>query len=89
MDAKRCDFIDVGGGDVIVRGRCKVTGEIHETPPVPREALWDHLGGAKAQAALPMLPFEEREFLISGTSPEGWRRTFGATRTTPWPRGER
>jgi hypothetical protein len=33
--------------------------------------------GVTARKAFPELPKEEREFLISGTSPSGWRKLFG------------
>jgi hypothetical protein len=33
--------------------------------------------GVTAREAFPELPKEEREFLISGTSPSGWRKLFG------------
>jgi hypothetical protein len=34
----------------------------------------------KAREAFPELAKEDREFLISGTSPEGWKMLFGCTR---------
>jgi hypothetical protein len=34
-------------------------------------------GGANAQEAFTELPKEDREFLISGTSPDGWQTLFG------------
>jgi hypothetical protein len=36
--------------------------------------------GAHIAEAFPELPCEEREFLISGTSPEGWIRLFGGVK---------
>lgn len=30
----------------------------------------------KIQVALPNVPKEQREFILSGTSPEGWNRMF-------------
>lgn len=68
--------IPAGDGLVQLKGRCAVTGEEHVTPPISEEALKRYEAGEHAQLAFPELPIEEREFLISGTSPEGWRIIF-------------
>lgn len=44
---------------------------------VPAEGLFAYNQGAKIQDAFPDLSVEDREFLISGTSPEGWKLLFG------------
>lgn len=64
-------------GFVTLRGPCFVTKEIHESPPVSLAALEAYESGTFAQVAFPDLPPEEPEFLISGTSPAGWRKAFG------------
>ena len=73
MYLDKCDIVEVGPGVAVVSGPCRVTGKTHRTPPIPIDALVDYVDGTMAQEAFPMLPPEEREFLISGTSPEGWR----------------
>lgn len=39
--------------------------------------LYKYRQGAKIQDAFPYLSAGDREFLISGYSPEGWDQTFG------------
>jgi hypothetical protein len=61
-------------------GPCIVTGKDFSVV-VSREAAvnYFHLG-IKVQNAFPKVPIEQREFLTSGVSPEGWTRTFGGPR---------
>jgi hypothetical protein len=63
-------------GTVKVSGLCRVTGQYYEVNNIPGEAfhLWQR--GTLIQKALPMLDADQREFLISGTSPEGWEILF-------------
>jgi hypothetical protein len=70
--------IPVPGQDgwVTLRAPCFVTGKVHESPPVPLAAVEAYEKGGLAQNHFPMLSDEDREFLISGTSPEGWRELF-------------
>ena len=56
-------------------GRCVVTGKTHSVT-VPAEGLFRYHQGAHLQDAFPDVPAEDREFLKSGISPEGWKRTF-------------
>lgn len=56
-------------------GPCVVTGKPYSVT-VPAEGLWDYNHGKHMQEAFPLLSAEDREFLISGTSPEGWEETF-------------
>ncbi len=72
----KCEIVESGDGTAVVRGPCRVTGETYETPPIPIDALVAYADGMLAQDAFPMLSNEAREFLISGTSPDGWRLTF-------------
>lgn len=59
-----------------VDGHCTVTGESHHVY-VLTAGLDAWLGGELIQNALPKSSREDREFLISGTSPEGWLQCFG------------
>lgn len=63
-----------GDGQVIVFGSCFVTREYYQTPPFPAVELQRYLEGTLAQDALVSLDADNREFLISGTSPAGWDR---------------
>jgi hypothetical protein len=45
--------------------------------PVTLEQLAAHRAGALAQDAFPDLTPEQREFLISGYTPEDWNALFG------------
>jgi hypothetical protein len=64
-------------GWVTLSGPCRVTGRTHTTPPLLEFAIECYERGFLAQDAFPDLAGPEREFLISGTSPEGWRAVFG------------
>lgn len=63
-------------GWVTLSGPCTATGKEYESPPVPLASVEAYEKGALAQSAFPMLTDEQREFLISGTSPTGWRELF-------------
>ncbi|MDR3715843.1 MAG: hypothetical protein P4L51_23765 [Puia sp.] len=39
--------------------------------------------GQLVQTVVPHLPREEREFLISGITPDAWEKTFGGVDTEP------
>lgn len=62
---------------VRVEGRCYVTGKQHSVEvPYLGFHRW-HTYGKSIQEALPDTPKEEREFLMSATSPAGWLQLFG------------
>lgn len=63
-------------GTVTLTGPCFVTKQPYSVT-VPAVALAKYESGTLAQVAFPMLSRDEREFLISGTSPDGWRELFG------------
>jgi hypothetical protein len=64
-------------GRIRLTGPCVVTGLEHSVV-VSRDGLLAYFEqGVTAREAFPELPKEEREFLISGTSPNGWRMLFG------------
>lgn len=63
--------------NVIISGNCRVTGEEYVLPSVPVTAIEDYIiYGRFVQDAFPMLTKEQREFLVSGTSPKGWEIIF-------------
>ncbi len=55
---------------------CVVTGKKYSVT-IPREAHAKWQAGASIQSALPMIPPADREFIMSGISPEGWDLIFG------------
>jgi hypothetical protein len=57
-------------------GPCGVTKKSYSVT-VPAAGLYKYNNGAYIQAAFPKLSADDREFLISGTSPEGWDQLFG------------
>ena len=67
---------DLGGNRSRVWGKCAFTGEEYSCE-VPTDGLEKFLGGVHAQMALPTTSAEDREFLISGVSPKGWKQAFG------------
>ena len=67
---------EVRGEVTRVWGDCVILGKHYEVE-VPTLGFQAWRAGELAQRALPGVPVEEREFLISGISPEGWRQVFG------------
>ena len=61
---------------IVFTGPCIVTGDEYSVQ-VPMEGFERYSGGAPIQEAFPDLPAQDREFLISGTSPVGWTQLFG------------
>ncbi len=54
------------------------TGKVHVMDiPVTEEQIiaWDR--GAMIQDAMPNIPPEQREFIMTGITPEEWNETFG------------
>lgn len=66
----------LGDGRCRVIGECVFTGVPHQVE-VSEAGYQRWLEGELIQRALPETPAEEREFLISGVSPQGWRKAFG------------
>lgn len=59
-----------------IKRPCVVTGEPYSVSV--RRTDWNEWKGGKlAQLAFPYLSREDREFIISGTSPQGWEELFG------------
>lgn len=60
----------------IYTGPCMHTGKPY-TVRVPAIGLHKYRQGALIQDAFPEMSKDDREFLISGYSPEGWAQAFG------------
>ncbi len=61
--------------EVIVSAACTYTQKSYSV--TVKIAEWNkYLDGVLAQNAFPDLSLGDREFLISGTSPEGWKELF-------------
>jgi len=65
-----------GDGTTTVSGKCVFSGEEYSCT-VPTDGLARFLNGEHAQTAMPSVPADDREFLISGISPKGWSNSFG------------
>ncbi len=59
-----------------ITGKCVMTGQEHSVE-VPAQEFYDYTHGKLAQEAMSSVSADDREFLISGTSPQGWKRLFG------------
>lgn len=59
----------------VFTGRCLITVKPY-TVTVPAEGLYQYRQGVHIQKALPDLSAEDREFLMTGLSPEGWDLMF-------------
>jgi hypothetical protein len=64
-------------GRVRLSGRCIVTGKPYSVAVSAQGVVDYYCNGTNVAKAFPELPPAEREFLISGTSPEGWTQLFG------------
>jgi hypothetical protein len=68
--------VTLEGVTYTIAGPCAVTGaEYQATYPAAGIRAW--LDGAFIQDALPHTPAGDREFLLSGVSPDGWDHLFG------------
>jgi len=67
---------DLPTGKTRVFGNCLFTGEQYEVT-VPTAGIKQWIAGELIQNALPGVSISNREFLISGISPTGWKSTFG------------
>jgi hypothetical protein len=59
----------------IFTGPCHITGK-SVTVKVPADGLFAYRQGAFIQDAFPDLSKDDREFLMSGISKEGWDKAF-------------
>ena len=60
----------------VFTGPCVVTKKLPSVT-VPAAGLYRYHQGAYIQDAFPNLSADDREFLMSGISPGGWKRTYG------------
>ena len=63
-------FYDWNNNRITLSGNCKVTGKPHSIT-VSLDGYMNWQNGQLIQRALPDATPEEREFILSGTSPEG------------------
>ena len=66
---------DNGDGTLTITQICHVTHKPYSVT-VKKTAFIAWQYGTKIQNAMPEMSMEDREFLISGTSPEGFKRLF-------------
>jgi len=67
---------DQADGTSIVYGTCPFLHQEYKLV-VETAALWRFMHGEPAQVCFPDMDRGDREFLISGISPEGWQKMFG------------
>lgn len=68
---------EIKGDEVVASGVCEATGSPYEVrAPLDRYLAWKN--GAKIQDALPGLSADDREFLMSGTTPAEWDAAFSS-----------
>lgn len=78
MYLDRCRYVETyeaGKHVYVFTGPCVVTGKPY-TVKVPAPGLFKLRQGALVQDAFPDLSFGDREFIVTGTSPEGWKQLF-------------
>lgn len=64
------------GDTVVVSGRCVATGQAYRIRvPAPEWAAWEE--GAPIQVAMPSVSRDDRETLLSGLTPAGFKAWFG------------
>ena len=69
-------YFEVMNIEVRVFGKCEVTDEDFEMV-VPTDQFYRYLQqDCSINVSLPNVPKEEREFLLSGTSPTGWKELW-------------
>lgn len=61
---------------IFVLGNCVITGKEYEVT-TSKKCIMDYISGANLQDAFPNLSDDDREFLKTGISPEGWNQIFG------------
>jgi hypothetical protein len=59
-----------------IKGNCRITNEIYETKKFPIEGWHKYQSGSLVQKAFPHMNADDREFLISRTSPKAWESLF-------------
>ena len=66
----------IGDNRLLVTGLCVITGDSYSVE-VEEVAFTFWQNGMSIQDAMPDVSVDDREFLQSGTSPEGWKQMFG------------
>ena len=74
----RCKYVEVFEPKhaYVFTGPCIVTGKPYSVT-IPAEELFAYNKGAFIQDAMKSVSVDDREFLMSGITPEGWERQFG------------
>lgn len=67
----------LSGGTAVVSGPCTVTKENYSIEVDAVALRFWMTGNGYVQDLFPRLSAADREFLISGVSPEGWNTLFG------------
>lgn len=77
-DSEKCTYVEVYEPEhvYVFTGPCKVTGKPYSVS-VPAQGLFEYRHGKHIQDAFPNMSAGDREFLMSGYSPEGWQQIFG------------
>ena len=70
-----CTYTEDAQG-YIFTGKCIVTGK-RQTVRIPGPELFAYRQGKMIQEAMPSVSADDREFLMSGISGEGWAQKFG------------
>lgn len=67
-----------GAQTMLIHRKSPVTGKINEMDlPVTAEQVLNYTHGELVQNAFPQLNAEQREFIISGCTPEDWKALYG------------
>ena len=72
-----CDYKEIYEPEhvYVFTGKCVVTGKPY-TVTLPAQGLFNWNQGMSVQKAFPDLSPDDREFIVSGMSPEGWNQVF-------------
>jgi len=63
---------------MIITKTSMITGKVHSMDlPITQAQLDAYAGGELVQRAFPNLSAPEREFLLTGITPDEWTSTFG------------
>lgn len=76
LDMLRCEEIYEPNHCYKFSGECVITKKEYSVV-IPCHQLFEIRQGKHIQDACPQMSPDDREFLISGTSPEGWQQLFG------------
>lgn len=68
-------YTEFFGDNVVLQGVCTVTGKIHSVR-VSKKKFEDWHGGQMIQDAFPELSPDQREFIMTGTTPAEWDAMF-------------